>query len=91
MKPFLLKVEAWILLVSVSVTGNAHRMSSRLEIVRQEACSRRIRREEEDRVRRVRRVGQGRLEICAEVVHSNRRKDIMPPSSYRSGQLSDLV
>ena len=61
-------------------------MNGRLETVRQEACGRRIRREEEGRFRRIRREGQGRLEICAEVGPSNRLGDIMAPSSYRSGK-----
>ena len=57
-------------------------MSGRLDTVRHKEESRRIRREEEDRVRRVRREGQGRLEVCAEV--GPRLRDTMAPSSYRS-------
>ena len=66
-------------------------MSSRLETVRPEACGRRIRREHEDSVRRISREGQSKLEICAEVGPSKRLGNIMTPSSYRSGKLSDLV
>ena len=65
-------------------------MSGGLETVRQEVPSRRIRRKEEEqgriirRKQEVRREGQGRLEICAEVGSSNRLGDTMAPSSYRS-------
>ena len=58
--------------------------------MRQEASRTRSRREEEEQgriIRRkqgVRREGQGRLEISAEVGASNRLGDIMAPSSYRS-------
>ena len=65
-------------------------MSGRLETVRLEVPSRRIRRKEEVEGRRirgdleVRREGQGRLEICAEVGPNNRLGDTMAPNSYRS-------
>ena len=66
-------------------------MSGRLETVRQEASSRRVRSKEEVQGRRirgdqqVRREGQARLEICAEVGPSNRVRNTMAPSSsYRS-------
>ena len=75
-------------------------MSGRLETVRQEASSRRIRSKEEVQVRRirgeqeVRRERQGRLEIFAEVGPTNRLGNtttnrlgntMAPSSSYRSG------